>query len=95
MESFLAQLMDSWRSGDEELMATLLLASVEEYPDLAPLYDVLITQRNVKMSNRIDSMIRAGGTHFVVVGALHVIGEEGIVATLTRRGFRAERINSY
>ena len=92
MASYLSRLMEYWQSGDDDGVSMLFQEGHERRPELAPLYDVVITQRNIAMSDRIEAMMREGGSYFVVVGALHVVGESGIVATLVERGFEAERI---
>ncbi len=50
------------------------------------LYDALITNRNIRMSARIDSMVRKQST-FIAVGAGHLGGEEGLVSLLRSKGY--------
>ena len=80
MSSYLLELMDSWRSGDEEAMLSLFLSGLSERPELAPFYDLVFDQRNASMSARLEALVRAGGTHFVVVGAL--LGTKSLIILL-------------
>lgn len=50
------------------------------------LYRALITDRNIKMATRIDTMIQHQST-FVAVGAGHLGGELGIIALLREKGY--------
>jgi len=50
------------------------------------LYDALITDRNIKMAKRIDSMIRINSS-FIAVGAGHLGGEEGLVNLLREKNY--------
>jgi uncharacterized protein YbaP (TraB family) len=51
------------------------------------LYDALITDRNIKMAKRIDSMINEQSI-FIAVGAGHLGGEEGLVSLLRNKGYQ-------
>jgi uncharacterized protein YbaP (TraB family) len=42
----------------------------------------MITKRNYTMAEKVAALIDGGGTHFVVVGAGHLIGDEGLVRLL-------------
>ena len=50
----------------------------------------VITERNHRMAERAAPLLEKGGA-FVAVGALHLPGEEGVIALLRERGFAAER----
>ena len=50
------------------------------------LTDKLLTRRNRLMVDRMQAVL-AGGKAFIAVGALHLPGEEGVLALLRRRGF--------
>jgi len=47
----------------------------------------LVDARNRTMADKIAEIARSGQTTFVAVGALHLVGAEGIVALLRARGF--------
>ena len=51
----------------------------------------LLDDRNVRMADRADALLRAGGA-FVAVGALHLYGEHGLLALLAQRGYRVTRV---
>ncbi|HYV93977.1 MAG TPA: TraB/GumN family protein [Chitinophagales bacterium] len=50
------------------------------------LYNALITNRNLKMATRIDTMIQRQST-FIAVGAGHLGGDQGLVSLLREKGY--------
>jgi uncharacterized protein YbaP (TraB family) len=55
------------------------------------LTDRLLTRRNRLMTERMQAALEAGSA-FIAVGALHLPGEEGILALLERRSFEITRV---
>ena len=55
------------------------------------LTDRLLTRRNRLMAERMQALLEAGRA-FIAVGALHLPGEEGVLALLERRGFEITRV---
>jgi uncharacterized protein YbaP (TraB family) len=60
-----------------------------EYPEL---YDVILTQRNVRWTETLTQELAGSGVDFVAVGAAHLVGPESVVAMLAERGIVAERV---
>ncbi len=48
--------------------------------------------RNLRMAERMHAYLRAGGC-FIAVGALHLPGDEGILARLAQRGFEVRALD--
>ncbi|MCH8256996.1 MAG: TraB/GumN family protein [Proteobacteria bacterium] len=78
----LEDLLDAWKNGDADKMLELTLQSTARYPELKQQMDTLIYQRNIKMAYKIREYANTKGTYLVVVGALHMGGEEGIIKLL-------------
>lgn len=53
--------------------------------------ETMITERNRGMAARAAPILRRGGA-FVAVGALHLPGQEGLVALLRQQGFTVSRV---
>jgi uncharacterized protein YbaP (TraB family) len=51
----------------------------------------LLEKRNRGMADKAESYLKSGRTHFMAVGALHLVGESGLPALLARRGYRVTR----
>ncbi len=51
-----------------------------------------LDDRNLRMAARLDAYLRAGGC-FIAVGALHLPGEDGLLARLGRAGLRVRAVD--
>jgi uncharacterized protein YbaP (TraB family) len=61
--------------------------------DNPSLYEVLLKRRNLAWADKLTAeMDRASGTELVNVGALHMVGPDGLPALLAARGFKVERV---
>ncbi len=54
---------------------------------MQPLFDSWIVERNRQMAEKIEEYIHSNKTIFVVVGAAHVVGKDGILQILRRKGY--------
>lgn len=61
-------------------------------PDmLAWFREQLVVQRNIRMGNRLSDHLQGGGA-FVAVGALHLVGETGLIRMMQGAGCRLRKI---
>jgi uncharacterized protein YbaP (TraB family) len=51
----------------------------------------VLIARNGRMAERMDARLKEGGA-FGAIGALHLYGNEGVLALLQRRGWRVTRV---
>jgi len=87
IEPMLEELAVRWQKGDGEAMERMFLLSLQDDADLKEVYEDLVIKRNNRMTQKIVSYLRTGRVYFVVVGAGHVIGDEGIAALLKKQGY--------
>jgi hypothetical protein len=69
-------------------LATLLLAGMRQYPELQ---QKLVIERNRRWLEEIAKLVERGSNAMVVVGAAHLVGQEGVVEMLKARGFSVEQ----
>ncbi|MEO8365961.1 MAG: TraB/GumN family protein [Pseudoxanthomonas sp.] len=89
-----AKLHNAWRAGDARLLWEDMGADMsKEYPRL---YQRINVARNDAWLPKIEQRLAAPGTDdtLVVVGALHLLGPDGVVEKLRARGYKVERICS-
>jgi uncharacterized protein YbaP (TraB family) len=92
IDRYLRPIYDAWRAGDAAQLNRLLLTDERQrHPEFQPLYEKLFDQRNRAMTSKIEDFLAGSGRYFVVVGAGHLVGEEGIISLLERRGFSAQQ----
>ena len=85
------QMVDAWSRGDAAAMQELMFRSLKEAPELKPFFDKMFTERNIKMTDKITGFLGSDSTYFVVVGAGHLVGDDGIVALLKGKEYSVER----
>jgi uncharacterized protein len=85
LEAETAALVARWRAGELEALAAYLEEDFRGYEDLRAR---IVTDRNRAWTAAIEPMLADGDTILVVVGALHLVGPEGLPALLTSRGYR-------
>ncbi|HKY34628.1 MAG TPA: TraB/GumN family protein [Polyangiaceae bacterium] len=91
----LGELLEAYVAGDDALVAGLMREGYDPKDRLsAKLLKRVFTDRNAAMVSRMLSQRRSTPKqrHFFAVGAGHVVGDDGIVARLERRGFKVERV---
>ncbi len=83
-DSFKA-LTDMWTQGDDEFLTAMTQAVAQE-PEY---YKALVSDRNTNMVKHVKEYLNSDkkSTYFVVVGALHMLGDDGIVTQLQKEGF--------
>jgi uncharacterized protein YbaP (TraB family) len=79
-----AAVVRAWERGDVRELEHLFREEAAESPQLMRL---LTTERNRKWLPRIASLLNDDHDDMVVVGAMHLIGDDGLVALLKRQGY--------
>jgi uncharacterized protein YbaP (TraB family) len=90
-EESMEMMFEAWSTGDAEMMEQLLFISMALNPDYQPVYDMLYDERNFLMVDKIEQYLQDDETYFVVVGAAHLVGENGLINLLDNRGYTVEQ----
>jgi uncharacterized protein YbaP (TraB family) len=90
LEESIDDIIDAWRNGDMASLESDLLSSIE---DQAELSEVLITGRNQRWVEAIVGMLGDDKDYLVVVGALHLVGDEGVPALLEKKGLGIQQLS--
>ncbi|MFH1137927.1 MAG: TraB/GumN family protein [Pseudomonadota bacterium] len=91
LEGMVAGLVQAWRVGDEDGFTKIFFKGYQENPELWPLADKIIFDRNRDMADKIAGFLAGGGNSLVIVGAAHLVGERGLLELLRQRGARVEQ----
>lgn len=85
----LQALLTAWRSGDERQLRKTLQ---EGFADDPKLFATLTTVRNKRWLTTLKPLLdKQYDDYLVAVGALHLIGDDGLIALLQRAGYTTTR----
>ncbi len=90
--SLVDDMMAAWLEGSPLRLEKLLHGYLEDVEGLEGVYRKLFTARNRKMAEKIEVYMTSGKRHFVVVGAGHVVGDDGIIALLRGKGIEVSQL---
>lgn len=87
-------MVQAWRDDNVKKMTEIINKEMKDTPDLKPVYDKLIRDRNVTMTVKIDGWLKQDKkeTYFIVVGAGHIVDEDGIAEMLKKKGYKVEKL---
>ena len=91
-KEFFDKMLRYWRAGDGEGVQELFDEGVMSLKDSGRLNQIIMIDRNRSMTDKLHALAQQGGKYFVVVGAGHLPGDQGIVALLKQRGYRIEQL---
>ena len=86
----LQEVLTAWRQGDAPKLAALLS---REYRSFPALYRPLVTARNQQWLPQIEHLLGGQQNCLVVVGALHLVGDGGLLELLRKDGFTPVQLN--
>jgi len=83
-------LTGAWRRGDTVKLNELMIGELKtKQPEI---YGKLITDRNRSWLPLIEAYLKTPRTEFILVGAGHLVGPDGIIEELKKRGYRVEKL---
>ena len=90
LTKFITNMKKAWRKGDLDTMEKLGLTDLESnYPDV---YHALITKRNQNWLPQLEALFLNQNTEFVLVGALHLVGNDSVFSMLREKGYVIEKL---
>ena len=82
------KLADAWKAGD---VATVERIVLQDLKSDTRLYQRMLVDRNRNWLPKIEAIAAKGGRPFIVVGAAHLVGSDGLIAMLRGRGYAVEQ----
>lgn len=91
LSSALSALKAAWRKGDNrELIKVALAPWLADFPKL---YQSLLVKRNTAWLPQLEAMLASPEVEYVLVGALHLVGKDGVINMLESRGYQVEQLH--
>ena len=86
------RLFNAWESGDTKLLESVVFDDIAETPMFEPYYDRIYTERNYQMAEKIEEFMADDLVYFIVAGAAHLVGEDGLLSILEDRGYEVTQL---
>jgi uncharacterized protein YbaP (TraB family) len=83
------RMVDAWRHGDAETLTRVTYNGFRDFPAMG---ERLLSARNRNWIPKIEGYLQSGQTYFVVAGAAHMGGADGVLALLQSRGYKIEQL---
>lgn len=82
-------IVKAWQSGDSKALEDLLNEAMREAPII---FKRLLTDRNQRWVPKIQELLRGDKNAIVIVGAGHLVGSEGVVELLKKKGLKVTQL---
>lgn len=83
-----SDMVEAWKQGNVQQLEALL-AGMGEYPELN---QALVINRNHDWLPHVERALQEKKPVFIVVGALHLLGKEGLVEALKEKGYLVQQL---
>lgn len=87
--SMLQQMKTAWRNGNITALEQLFQADLKAFPEM---YQVLLVKRNHAWMPHLQHIISNDDVSMVLVGALHMAGDDGLLTLLKQAGFTLKQL---
>ena len=84
----LSTIIAAWRRGDSATLERDVMQGLKKHPAV---YQSLIVERNNNWMPQLEKCLARTTPCMVVVGAAHLVGPDGLLALLRRKGYRVEQ----
>ena len=90
MQQSMDDVMTAWRHGDTRYMRDSMLSGMQESREL---YQTLVADRNNDWVKQINALLVDDVDYLIIVGALHLIGPDGVPEKLKNHGVPVEQMH--
>ncbi len=88
LDAQVSDMVKAWKKGNVQELE-VLLAGMDEYPELN---QAIVINRNHDWLPHIEQALQEKDPVFIVVGALHLLGKEGLVSILKNKGYLVRQL---
>ena len=90
LKSDFSDMLDSWRSGDTTRLEVLFVQPMKDR--FEPIYQSLLVERNQNWMHKLQELMKTPETELVLVGTAHMIGQDGLLSLLAKKGYRISQL---
>ncbi|WP_246037039.1 TraB/GumN family protein [Thalassotalea litorea] len=86
----MTDMKEAWRQGDSQALVDLSMKDWQEkFPQS---YQSLIVERNNNWMDDIEGYFATEDVEFILVGALHLVGDDGVIKALQDKGYAVKQL---
>lgn len=89
-QAMMDDLILAWRNGDTRFFEETVLADLQKFSEL---YDVIVKRRNEHWVEEIEQLLDDDDDYLIVVGVLHLIGDDGLPRQLEKLGYNVSQLS--
>jgi uncharacterized protein YbaP (TraB family) len=83
-----SKIAQAWKVGDTVTIERIVLRDIKRDPEI---YERLLVERNRNWLPDLENLLGRSTRAFVVVGAAHMVGPDGLIAMLKAKGYHVEQ----
>jgi uncharacterized protein YbaP (TraB family) len=88
-QEYIKRIQDAWISGDTAQLEKVIQSQPSDPIEFAK---SMLQDRNLRMADATEQFLKRKDPAFVVVGAAHMVGPDGVVRILEKRGYKVEQV---
>jgi hypothetical protein len=92
LHALMDPMIDAWSKGDMTFIADNLLADIEDYPEIN---QAIVVDRNIDWTNQIVDLLNDNEDYLVIVGTLHLVGDQGVPNLLQSRDYEVKQLRQH
>jgi uncharacterized protein YbaP (TraB family) len=93
LPALMQSMKDAWRRGDMSKLKDIGITPFKnEFPEI---HKALLVDRNNAWMPKIEAMLKTREVELILVGALHLAGDQGLLSQLTTRGYKVRKFPSH
>lgn len=85
----LDKMIEVVKTGNVETLETEFLSQFETMPKY---YNTLVKERNDNWMPQVEAMLKTKEKEIILVGALHLVGKDGLIKQLQQKGYKVEQL---
>jgi len=91
-KTVMKDMFKSWQNGDVKGIEKIAESAEKAGKKMKEMNYILLDKRNFGMAKKIEKYLEDDKDYFVVVGAAHLVGKNGIVKLLKKKGFKSKQL---
>lgn len=91
LPAMMSEMKSAWAKGDLKHLYTIGIETMQK--DFPNMYKHLLVERNNNWMPQLITMLANQEVEFVLVGALHLVGEHGLLEQLEQKGYTVRQLN--